>query len=149
MLGATSCTDSGDPALGSKPRVRDTYIAASTARKTKRYDMYSRFSRWASDRIDENDIVAFITNRNFLDSREADGFRKIVAEEFNEILVIDLGGDARDDPRLSGTNIMCSAPGVAIGFMVKRGGATHCRDQIRGPRWNGSWNNIPRGRPKT
>jgi predicted helicase len=39
-------------------RVKATYIAASSAQKTKRYDMYSRFFRWASDRIDDNGIVA-------------------------------------------------------------------------------------------
>jgi predicted helicase len=58
-------------------RIKGTYIAQSTAQKTKRYDMYSRFFRWASDRLEENGIVAFITNRNFVDSREADGFRRI------------------------------------------------------------------------
>ncbi len=38
-------------------RIKETYIAASTAQKTKLYDMYARFFRWASDRIDENGIV--------------------------------------------------------------------------------------------
>src|SRR5260370_19888718 len=32
--------------------IKDTYIAASDAQKTKLYDMYVRFFRWASDRID-------------------------------------------------------------------------------------------------
>ena len=35
------------------------------AQKTKLYDMYARFFRWASDRIDENGIVAFVSNRSF------------------------------------------------------------------------------------
>ena len=30
-------------------RIKSTYIAASTARKTKLYDMYVRFFRWASN----------------------------------------------------------------------------------------------------
>ena len=47
--------------------------------------MYARFFRWASDRVDENGVVAFITNRSFIDSRTFDGFRKVVAQEFNEI----------------------------------------------------------------
>jgi predicted helicase len=29
-------------------RIRQTYIAESTAQKTKLYDMYARFFRWAS-----------------------------------------------------------------------------------------------------
>ena len=65
--------------------------------------MYARFFRWASDRLDENGILAFITNRSFIDSRTFDGFRKVVADEFNEIWVVDLGGDVRANPKLSGT----------------------------------------------
>ena len=60
-------------------RIKQTYIADSTAQKTKLYDMYARFFRWASDRLDENGIIAFVTNRSFIDSRTFDGFRKIVA----------------------------------------------------------------------
>ena len=48
-------------------RIKETYIADSTAQKTKLYDMYARFFRWASDRVDENGIMAFITNRSFID----------------------------------------------------------------------------------
>jgi predicted helicase len=42
-------------------RIKETYIAASTAQKTKLYDMYVRFFRWASDRVEENGIVAFVS----------------------------------------------------------------------------------------
>jgi predicted helicase len=103
-------------------RIKDTYIKASTAQKTKLYDMYARFFRWASSRIDDNGIVAFVTNRSFIESRTFDGFRKIVADEFNDIYVVDLGGDVRSDPRLSGTknNVFGIQTGVAISFMVKR-----------------------------
>jgi predicted helicase len=84
--------------------------------------MYARFFRWASDRVDENGIVAFVTNRSFIESRTFDGFRKIVADEFNDIYVVDLGGDVRVDPRLSGTkhNVFGILTGVAVSFMVKR-----------------------------
>jgi predicted helicase len=54
-------------------RIKETYIEESTAQKTKLYDMYARFFRWASDRLDENGILALITNRSFIDSRT---FRK-------------------------------------------------------------------------
>ena len=47
-------------------RIKDTYIKESTAQKTKVYDMYARFYRWASDRIGKNGIVSFITNRSFI-----------------------------------------------------------------------------------
>jgi predicted helicase len=103
-------------------RIKATYVAASNAQKTKLYDMYARFLRWASDRVDENGIVAFVTNRSFIDRRTFDGFRKTIAEEFSDIYIVDFGGDVRDDPRLSGTkhNVFGIQTGVAISFMVKR-----------------------------
>jgi predicted helicase len=60
-------------------RIKATYIAESTAQKTKLYDMYARFFRWASDRLNENGVLAFVTNRSFIESRTFDGFRKTVA----------------------------------------------------------------------
>jgi predicted helicase len=91
--------------------------------------MYARFFRWASDRVDENGIVAFVSNSSFIDSRTYDGFRKTVAEDFNDIYIVDLGGDVRADPRLSGTkhNVFGIQTGVAISFMVKRAKAKGCR----------------------
>jgi len=110
-------------------RIKETYIAASKAQKTKLYDMYARFFRWASDRLDANGILAFVSNRSFIDVRTFDGFRKTVAGEFNEIYVVDLGGDVRSNPKLSGTkhNVFGIQTGVAISFMVKRHKAKGCR----------------------
>jgi len=103
-------------------RIKQTYIAESTAQKTKLYDMYARFFRWASDRLNENGVLAFVTNRSFIESRTFDGFRKTVANEFADIYVVDLGGDVRANPKLSGTkhNVFGIQTGVAISFMVKR-----------------------------
>ncbi len=102
-------------------RVKDTYIAASTAQKTKLYDMYSRFYRWATDRIAENGIIAFITNRSFIDSRTFDGFRKQVAEEFDYVYIVDTQSDVRKNPKISGTknNVFGIQTGVAVMFLVK------------------------------
>lgn len=110
-------------------RIKATYIDASNAQKTKLYDMYARFFRWASDRVDENGIVAFVTNRSFIESRPFDGFRKMISLEFNDIYVVDLGGDVRADSRLSGTknNVFGIQTGVAISFLVKRAKAKTCR----------------------
>jgi predicted helicase len=106
--------------------IKRTYIANSTAQKTKVYDMYARFFRWASNRLAENGILAFITNSSFLEARTFDGFRKVVAEEFNDIYVVDLGGDVRKNPKLSGrkNNVFGIQTGVAFSFMVKRQNAT-------------------------
>jgi predicted helicase len=102
-------------------RIKDTYIKNSTAQKTKLYDMYSRFYRWAMDRLGNEGIIAFITNRSFIESRTFDGFRKIVASEFDHIYIIDLGGDVRANPKLSGPkhNVFAIQTGVAIMFLVK------------------------------
>jgi predicted helicase len=103
-------------------RIKQTYIAESTAQKTKLYDMYARFFRWASDRLHADGVLAFVTNRSFIDSRTFDGFRKTVAAEFKEIHIVDLGGDVRANPKLSGTkhNVFGIQTGVAISFFVKK-----------------------------
>ena len=102
-------------------RIKATYVAASTAQKTKLYDMYSRFLRWATDRLTDNGIVAFVMNRSFIDSRTFDGFRKVAAEEYTHIYIVDLGGDVRANPKLSGPkhNVFAIQTGIAIAFLVK------------------------------
>ncbi|MGH6811737.1 MAG: type ISP restriction/modification enzyme, partial [Methylocella sp.] len=110
-------------------RIKTTYIKESSAQKTKLYDMYARFFRWASDRLKDDGIIAFVSNRSFIDSRTFDGFRDVVAREFKEIFVVDLGGDVRANPKLSGTkhNVFGIQTGVAISFLAKRKGAIGCR----------------------
>jgi len=110
-------------------RIKETYIAASAAQKSKLYDMYARFFRWAADRLDENGVLALITNRSFIDSRTFDGFRAVAAKEFNEIRIVDLGGDVRANPKLSGTmhNVFGIQTGVAISFMIRRAKQKGCR----------------------
>ncbi len=102
-------------------RISDTYIAESTAQKTKQYDMYKRFIRWASDRLADDGIIAFVTNRAYLEARQDDGFRRMAAEEFTDIYVMDLGSDVRRNPKISGTmhNVFGIQTGVAIAFLVR------------------------------
>ncbi len=109
--------------------IKDSYIRLSTAQKTKVYDMYARFFRWASDRMHDDGVLCFVTNRSFIDSRTFDGFRKAVAEEFHEIYVVDLGGDVRANSKLSGTkhNVFGIQTGVAISFLVKRRKQKGCK----------------------
>lgn len=106
-------------------RIKDTYIKESTAQKTKLYDMYARFLRWASDRLNENGIISFVSNNSFIDSRTYDGFRKIAAREFSYIYIIDLKGNARtsgERRRREGGNIFSDQirVGIAIYFLVKK-----------------------------
>ena len=102
-------------------RIRETYVAASSAIKTKQYDMYKRFIRWASDRLADDGIVGFVTNRAYMETRQDDGFRRVATEEFTDIYILDLGSDVRRNPKISGTthNIFGIQAGVAVGFFVR------------------------------
>jgi len=100
--------------------IKQTYVKNSTAQKSKVYDMYARFYRWASNRIDKNGIIAFITNRNFLDSRTFDGFRKTVEKEFDYIYIVDLNGDIRAKKEQAQGNVFGIMTGVTIAFFVKK-----------------------------
>ena len=102
-------------------RIKATYINESKAQKTKQYDMYKRFIRWASDRIRSEDdgIIAFITNNAYLDSRQDDGFRKSVQKEFDYIYIVDLKGNARKRNKTEGGNVFNIQTGVAIMFLIK------------------------------
>ena len=111
-------------------RIRATYQSAGTAQnQIALYDMYVRFFRWAADRLDQNGVLALISNRSFINNHTFDGFRKVIAKEFAEVWLVDLGGDIRANPKLSGTkhNVFGIQTGVAISFMVKRARHTGCR----------------------
>jgi predicted helicase len=104
-------------------RIKETYIKQGTAQNQNvLYDMYTRFICWATDRLDENGVLAFITNSSFIDAITFDGFRKVISQEFSEIYILDLGGNIRKNPKLSGTthNVFGIQTGVAISLMVKR-----------------------------
>lgn len=111
------------------PRIDDlikrSFVKLSTAQKTKVYDMYARFFRWSFDRVHDEGIVAFVTNRSFIDSRTFDGFRRYVQENFAEIYVIDLKGDARtsgEQRRKERGNVFSDQirVGVSICFLIKK-----------------------------
>lgn len=118
-------------------RIKDTYIKYSTAQKTKLYDMYARFIRWSSDRLAQDGIIAFVSNNSFLNARSYDGFRKVIAEEFNEIYVIDLKGDARtsgEQRRKEGGNVFSDQirVGVSVYFLVRKKGVKGCHIYYNG-----------------
>ncbi len=100
-------------------RIKDTYIKQSTAQKTKQYDPFVRFIRWASDRVHDDGMLAFIVNRKFIDGKNFDGFRKAIAKEFNDIWVVDLGGDYKIKGIGGGENVFGIGTGVAILFLIK------------------------------
>src|SRR5688500_5526068 len=93
------------------------------------------------DRVDRNGIIAFITNRSFIDSRTFDGFRKCVQDEFSHCYIIDTHSDVRANPKIAGTthNVFGIQTGVAVCFLVRqeqKAGAcrifyTELKDELR------------------
>jgi len=76
-------------------RIRETYAARSTGNPRSLYDSYIRSIRWASDRIGNAGVVAYVTNAGWLDGVAADGLRKCLVEEFASIHVFHLRGNTR------------------------------------------------------
>jgi predicted helicase len=112
-------------------RIKDTFVKNSTAQKTKVYDMYARFYRWSMDRIAENGVIAFVTNRSLIDSRTFDGFRKSIEDDFDFAYIIDTRSDVRANPKIAGTshNVFGIQTGVAVMFLVRKAhkGKRSCR----------------------
>ena len=104
-------------------RVAETYVKDSTATlRNKLYDPYVKAIRWASDRIGDEGLVAFVTNNGFLDGMAFDGMRKHLAQDFDAVYIMDLGGNVRGNPKLSGTthNVFGIQVGVSINLLIKR-----------------------------
>src|SRR5699024_639201 len=82
------------PHLDSK--IRSTYAERSTAtNKNALYDSYIRAFRWASERLAERGLIAFVSSNGWLDGNTADGMRLCLAEEFSAIHIFTLRGDQR------------------------------------------------------
>ena len=104
--------------------LRETYSRDSAAtNKIALSDPYVKAILWASRRIKEEGVVAFVTNNGFLDGIAFDGMRKHLTDDFDAIYILNLGGNVRKNPKLSGTthNVFGIQVGVSINFFVKKG----------------------------
>ena len=106
-------------------RIADTYADQSSGvNKNSLYDSYFRALRWASDRIGERGVIAFVSNSSFVDGNSADGVRLSLQEEFSQIFIYDLKGNQRtsgERSRREGGKIFGSGSrtGIAITILVK------------------------------
>lgn len=106
-------------------RIRQTYAAQSNAKLVKNlYDSYIRAIRWASNRIGERGIVAFVTNGSFLDANNMDGLRKCLTQDYSHLYIFNLRGNARtqgEERRKEGGGIFGegSRTPVVVSIMVK------------------------------
>ena len=122
-----------------KDRISETYAEYSTVtNKRHLYDTYKMAIRWASDRIHEQGVVAFVTSASWIDGNVEAGIRACLAQEFSSIYVLNLRGNQRTQGEMSrreGGKVFGSgsrAP-VAITIFVKNPNATHegCKIQYR------------------
>ena len=110
-------------------RIKKTYERRVKAKlggagKSSLRDSYIRAFRWASDRIGNSGIIAFVTNASFIRSNIAGGIRACFGEEFTDIWCFDLRGNQNTQGEMSrreGGKIFGSkskAP-VAITILIK------------------------------
>ena len=105
-------------------RIRVTYAKDSRASNVNKLsDAYVKFFRWAVERLEERDgIVCFVTNNSFVDQITFDGMRKNLLRDFTRIYHVDLHGNVRENPKLSGTthNVFGIQVGVGITVAVRK-----------------------------
>lgn len=108
--------------------IAKTYVANSNSNNSRSvYDSYIKAFRWATDRITDNGIIAFVTNGAYIDSVALDGFRKSLVQEFNSVYCFNLRGNQRTSGELSrkeGGKIFGSGSRtpVAITILVRKKG---------------------------
>jgi predicted helicase len=106
-------------------RISDTFAKDSKAtNKNMLQDPYVKAFRFAMDKVLERGegIVAYVTNNSFVDSIAFDGMRKHIESNFNQVFIINLKGNVRQNPKISGTthNVFGIQVGVSIVFMIKK-----------------------------
>ncbi len=105
-------------------RIEATYAAKSSGtNKNSLYATEIKALRWASDRIKNEGVVAFVTNNKFIGGNTADGLRKCIAEEFSYAYLFDLRGAIRgrsgDEAKREGQSIFNIMTGIALLVLVK------------------------------
>ncbi len=118
--------------------LRETYSQDSKAtNKNALSDPYIKAILWASKRIVKEGVVAFVTNNSFLDGTAFDGMRKHLAQDFDTIYILDLGGNVRKNPKLSGTthNVFGIQVGVSINLFIKKNaGSADSKSDVKPPK---------------
>ena len=111
-------------------RITDTYAAEIDAtNKSSLYDSYIRALRWASDRLEDNGLIAFVTNNGFIDSNTAGGLRKTLVREFSKIYVLNFRGNSRmsgEDAKREGGNVFDIRVGVSVVILVRNTEPSDC-----------------------
>lgn len=106
--------------------IAQTYVKLASSKSLRTYyDSYIRAFRWATDRIGEQGVIAFVTNSSFIDKPVMDGIRKSFAQEFNHLFILNLRGAIRgrsgDLAKREGQNVFDIMTGVSISVLIKDG----------------------------
>ena len=119
-------------------RIAETYAGKSTAQlKNSLYDSYLRAFRWATDRIGDQGVVAFVSNGGWLDGNTGDGVRLSMAEDFTDLYVFNLRGNQRtagEQSRREGGKVFGSGSRNTVAITIgvkdpsKQGFTLHYRD---------------------
>src|SRR5690606_28717050 len=108
-------------------RIESTYaVRTKAASRRTLYDSYIRAIRWASDRVKEEGVIAYVSNGGYIDGNTADGLRKSLVDEFDAIYCYNLRGNARtagEQRQKEAGNVFGSGSRntVAILILVKSG----------------------------
>ena len=103
-------------------RIRQTYMERSKAQLQRALmDLYKMAVRWATDRIGDRGIVAFVTPNGYLDGNAESGMRACLADEYTTIYILNMRGNMRlRDWKREGGQVFGAASqvGVAVTVMV-------------------------------
>lgn len=102
-------------------KVAETYAKDSQAtNKNALSDVYVKAFQWATWRLEgqKEGIVAFVSNNSFLESIAFDGMRQHLAQDFDRIYCLDLGGNIRKN--LGVANVFDIKVGVSVTILVKK-----------------------------
>ena len=82
-------------------RITKAYGTQSASSIKALHDSYIKAFRWATDRIGEEGVVAYISNAGWIDGSAMSGMRASFQKEFTHIYVLNLRGDQRTQGEVS------------------------------------------------
>lgn len=108
-------------------RIKESYAKESTGSlKNSLYDSYIKALRWATDRVNDQGVIAFVSGNGFVDKPVMNGVRRVLTKEFSKLYILNLRGDIRKNMlskglAKEGENIFESGSmnGIAISILVK------------------------------
>ncbi|MBM6942627.1 DEAD/DEAH box helicase [Collinsella intestinalis] len=112
-------------------RIAETYAARTDAtNKNSLYDSYVRAFRWASDRIGDQGVVCFVSNAGWLRGQAMSGMRRCLADEFDDVYVFDLRGNARtqgEERRRERDNVFGQGTRtpISVTLLIRHAGEKH------------------------